>query len=101
MSAADSTASPYERLLELTLAQQELVTGGRWTEAVSAGEAWQEIADTLPGQAPEEARAVLEEAARIAWSNTAAIEAHAALVARELDHIRRGRQALAGYAAAR
>lgn len=92
--------SPYERLLELTRQQQELVAGGRWPEAVAAGEAWQQLADTLPGQAPAEAHAVLEEAAAIAWSNTAAIEAFAATASRELEHVGRGRRALASYAAA-
>jgi hypothetical protein len=43
---------------------------------------------------------LLEEAASIAWSNTAAIEALAAEVSRELAHLGRGRRALASYASA-
>ncbi len=92
--------SPYERLLELTRSQQELIAGGRWPEAVAAGEAWQQLVDTLPDRAPEEARALLEQAEEIAWSNTASIEAHAAALARELEHVGRGRRALASYAVA-
>jgi len=91
--------SPYERLLELTRSQQELITGGRWDEAVAAGEAWQQIADTLPGEPPEEARTLLEQAASLAWSNTASIEAHVTAIARELEHLGRGRRAIASYAA--
>lgn len=92
--------APYERLLELTRLQQELVTGGRWPEAVAAGEAWQRLVGTLPAQAPPEAQAILEEAEAIAWANTAAIEAVAATVSHDLQHVRRGRRALASYAAA-
>lgn len=90
--------SPYERLLELTRCQQELITGARWDEAVAAGEQWQQLADTLPDEPPEEARTLLEQAADLAWSNTATIEAHAAAVVRELEHLGRGRRAIASYA---
>ncbi len=92
--------TPYERLLELTRLQQELVTGGRWPEAVAAGEAWQRLVDTLPAQAPPEAQAILEEAEALAWANTAAIEAVAATVSHDLEHVRRGRRALTSYATA-
>ena len=92
--------SPYERLLELTRFQQELITGGRWPEAVAAGEAWQRLVDALPAQAPPEAQSLLEQAESIAWSNTAAIEAFAAAVSHDLEHVGRGRRALASYTTA-
>jgi hypothetical protein len=90
----------YERLLALTREQQTLVQRGLWAEAVAAGEAWQQLVDRLPAQAPDEAHELLAQAADIAWSNTASIEAHVAAVAQELEHIGRGRRALASYAAA-
>ena len=90
----------YERLLALTREQQTLITGGRWPEAVAAGEAWQQLVDRLPAQAPEEAQELLRQAEVIAWSNTAAIEASAAAAARELEHVTRGRRALASYSVA-
>jgi hypothetical protein len=87
----------YEQLLELTRRQRALIDAGRWPEAAALGNRWQELVDSLPEQAPEEARPLLEEAARIAWSNTAAIEALAHEVAFELEHVGRGRRAIASY----
>jgi hypothetical protein len=89
----------YEQLLALTRRQRDLVDDGLWQEAVAAGQAWQELVSTLPEQAPPEARPLLEEAASIAWSCTAAIEALVAGLSRELEHVGRGRRALASYAA--
>ena len=92
--------APSERLPDLPRLQQELVTGGRWPEAVAAGEAWQRLVDTLPAQAPPEAQAVLEEAEATAGADTAAIEAVASTVSHDLEHVHRGRRALAPYATA-
>lgn len=88
----------YQRLLDLTHRQRALIDAGDWTGAAGLGAAWQELVDGLPDPAPEDARDVLEEAASIAWSNTAAIEALAVEVSRELEHLGRGRRALASYA---
>jgi hypothetical protein len=90
----------YQRLLELTRTQRALIDAGDWPGAVSLGTEWQELVDGLPDHAPAAARPLLEEAAAIAWSNTAAIEALAAEVSRELEHLGRGRRALASYARA-
>lgn len=90
----------YQRLLELTRTQRSLIGDGDWTGAAALGTAWQELVDSLPEQAPEDARALLEEAASIAWSNTAALEALAVDVSRELEHLGRGRRAIASYAGA-
>jgi hypothetical protein len=90
----------YQRLLELTRTQRALIDAGDWSGAVSLGAEWQELVDGLPDHAPAAARPLLEEAAAIAWSNTAAIEALAAEVSRELEHLGRGRRALASYARA-
>ncbi|MCW2977719.1 MAG: hypothetical protein JWM06_3000 [Actinomycetia bacterium] len=90
----------YQRLLELTRTQRTLIDAGDWSGAVSLGAEWQELVDGLPDRAPDAVRPLLEEAASIAWSNTAAIEALAAEVSRELAHLGRGRRALASYASA-
>jgi hypothetical protein len=90
----------YEQLLDLTQRQRALIDAGRWSEAASLGDRWQELVDSLPEQAPTAARPLLEEAARIAWSNTAAIEALAHEVSYEIEHIGRGRRAIASYAGA-
>jgi hypothetical protein len=90
----------YQRLLELTRAQRSLIDAGDWSGAVSLGAEWQVLVDGLPDRAPNSVRALLEEAASIAWSNTASIEALAAEVSRELAQLGRGRRALASYARA-
>ena len=90
--------SGYEQLLDLTQQQRALIDAGRWSEAAALGDRWQELVDSLPEQAPAEARPLLEEAARIAWSNTAAIEALAHEVSYEIEHIGRGRRAIESYA---
>jgi hypothetical protein len=91
----------YERLLELTRRQRTLIDAGQWQDAIALGEEWQQLADSLPEQAPAAARPLLEEASRIAWSNTAAIEALANDVAWEIEQLSRGRRALASYTAGR
>jgi hypothetical protein len=90
----------YQRLLELTRNQRVLIDDGDWAGAAALGTAWEKLVASLPEQAPAEARAVLEEAASIAWSNTAALQALAAAVSNELGHLGRGRRAIASYAGA-
>jgi hypothetical protein len=88
----------YQRLLDLTLEQRALIEAGDWAGAAGIGVAWQGLVEGLPERAPEYARALLDEAASIAWSNTAAIEALSVEVSRELEHLGRGRLALSSYA---
>jgi hypothetical protein len=90
----------YQRLLELTRNQRVLIDDGDWTGAAALGATWQELVATLPEQAPPEVRELLEEAASIAWSNTAALQALAAAVSGELGHLGQGRRAIASYAGA-
>jgi hypothetical protein len=89
---------PYQQLLELTLRQRALIEAGDWAAAAGVGAAWQGLVESLPERAPEDVRELLDEAAAIAWSNTAAIEALAVEVSRELEHLGRGRIALSSYA---
>jgi hypothetical protein len=88
----------YQQLLELTRSQRTMIQDGDLTGAAGLGATWQRLVEGLPECAPEEARPLLEEAAAIAWSNTAMLEARAADVSRELEHLGRGRRALASYA---
>jgi hypothetical protein len=88
----------YQHLLELTRKQRTLIEEGDLTGAAGLGAVWQQFVDGLPERAPEEARPLLEEAASIAWSNTAVLEALAAVLSRELEHLGRGRRALSSYA---
>jgi len=88
----------YDRLRELTRLQAELLAAGLLDEAILVGTQWQRHAATLPGQAPAEARPLLEEALALAAANAATIAARAAQVAGELEHIALGRRAIASYA---
>jgi hypothetical protein len=88
----------YQQVLELTRRQRALIDAGDWPGAAALGAAWLELVDGLPADAPEEARALLEEAASLARSNTAELEALVAWVSGELEHLGRGRRALASYA---
>ena len=89
----------YQRLLELTREQRTLIEDGDLPGAAGLGTVWQQLVEGLPARPPEDARPLLEEAASIAWSNTAVLEALAVDVTRELEHLGRGRRALASYAA--
>jgi hypothetical protein len=88
----------YQQLLELTRSQRTLIQDGDLSGAAGLGAEWQRLVEGLPEYAPEEARPLLEEAAAIAWSNTAMLEALVAGVSRELEHLGRGRRALSSYA---
>lgn len=91
---------PYRSLLDLTRKQRDLIDSGDWTSAVALGDDWQRVVAGLPDQPPGEAKELLEEAASIARSNTATIEALTVEVSRELEHVARGRRALSMYAGA-
>jgi hypothetical protein len=89
----------YQHLLDLTRKQRTLIEDGDLDGAAGLSAVWQQLVEGLPARPPEDARNLLEEAASIAWSNTAVLEALAAEVTRELAHLGRGRRALASYAA--
>jgi hypothetical protein len=96
--AAAGVTNPYEQLLDLTRRQRAMLDDGDWAGASALGADWQALVEHLPEQPPADARALLAEAASLAWSNTASLEALLAGVARELEHIGRGRRAVASYA---
>lgn len=68
----------YEQLLDLTRRQRTLLDDGDWVGASALGAEWQVLVEHLPEQPPAEARELLTEAASLAWSNTASLEALAA-----------------------
>jgi hypothetical protein len=90
----------YERLRELTRLQAELIGDGRLVEAIAVGEQWDLVAASLPEQPPSEALPLLEESMALTAANAAAIAGYTSELARELDHVHRGRQAIASYARA-
>lgn len=90
----------YEHLRELTRLQAELIRDGRFVEASAVGEQWDAVAASLPEQPPVEALPLLEEAFAITVANAKAIAEHAAGLARNVEHVQRGRQAIASYARA-
>jgi len=90
----------YDRLRELTRLQAELIGAGLYHEAIAVGSQWTAHASTLPAVAPEEALPLLEEALAIAAGNAATLAAGAAQIAAQIEHVGRGRRAIASYAQA-
>jgi hypothetical protein len=90
----------YERLLELSRLQAELVASGRVPESTIVAAEWQALAATLPPNAPEEARRLLEEAGALTAASADSIAAQASAIAREAELLERGRRAFDGYARA-
>lgn len=91
----------YESLLELAERERELIEAGLWDDVVTLGAARAQLVAELPPQAPSSARALLEQAASIVESNVAAIATASDAVRRELNHLQRGRTAIASYGANR
>ncbi|HTR33836.1 MAG TPA: hypothetical protein VMH47_08160 [Gaiellaceae bacterium] len=90
----------YDRLRELIRLQAELIGAGLFEEAIAVGGQWEAHASQLPAQAPEAARPHLEEALALAAQNAATLAAETAKLAKQLDHVGRGRRAIASYARA-
>jgi hypothetical protein len=90
----------YERLLELTRLQSQLVREGRIVEYVVVGEAWNSVASELPETAPKEAEHLLREAVALVDATQAALGANASALAEAIGHVGRGRHAIASYAKA-
>lgn len=93
--------SPYERLLELSRAQLELVLAGRFAEVHEVAAAYGDLVAALPDRPPRDAAPLLVEAessVRTAIGATlAAMEAAQTALARLAE----GRRALDSYAPAR
>lgn len=90
----------YRHLRELTRLQSELIGDGRIAEAIAVGEQWDAAAAALPAEPPAEALPLLEEALIATAANANAIAAHAAALVQDVQHVQRGRQAIASYARA-
>jgi hypothetical protein len=91
--------APYARLVELARRQRTLVQEGRFTELEDVARDWARLAERLPARPPREAEPYLREADGLVRSAAAAL-AHALGDARtSLDHLARGRRAVAGYGA--
>ncbi|MFL5963057.1 MAG: hypothetical protein ACJ757_09230 [Gaiellaceae bacterium] len=89
--------SPYVRLVELVLREAELVEAGAWTELEAVARERRELVATLPARPPADARAQLEEAARIVAATGSSISSSLALVQAQLDRFREGRSVTIGY----
>ncbi|HZQ82079.1 MAG TPA: hypothetical protein VFB25_08895 [Gaiellaceae bacterium] len=81
----------YERLRELTRLQRELLAAGDLEHAVLVGRAWHALASSLSDAPPADALALLAETHALVQANEAALAAG-------LEHVERGRRALASYA---
>jgi hypothetical protein len=90
----------YEQLRELTRLQSELISDGRLVEAIAIGEQWDIVAASLPEQPPADALPLLEEALALTAANAQAIADHAAALVQDVQHVQRGRQAIASYSRA-
>lgn len=90
----------YERLLELARRERELIDEARWDEVVALDRERRDLAESLPGPPPAEARPLLEAAERAVRENAALIAAGLAATREELGLISRGRSLVSGYAAA-
>jgi hypothetical protein len=88
----------YERLRELTRLQTELIGDGRLVEAIAIGERWDALAASLPEQPPAEALPLLEEAFALTAANATALAGYASALVQDVQHVQRGRQAIASYA---
>jgi hypothetical protein len=88
----------YEHLRELTRLQSELIGNGCVVEAIAVGEQWDTVAASLPEQPPVEALPLLEEAMALTAANAIALAGQTSGLARDVDHVQRGRRAIASYA---
>lgn len=89
--------SPYVRLVELVLREAELVEAGAWEELEAVARERRELVAILPSPPPADARAQLEEAARIVAATGASISSSLAIVQAQLDRFREGRSVTIGY----
>ncbi len=90
----------YERLLELTRLQAQLVREGRFVEYAAVGEAWESVAKELPDAPPAEAEPFLREATALVAATETALRANVSALAVAIGHLNRGRHAIASYAKA-
>jgi hypothetical protein len=90
---------PWAALLARANAERELAAAGRWDELAASTTERVRLAAAL-GPAPRHARLVLEALAVIQAELTAMLETARRQAAGELSELRRGRGAVAGYAAA-
>ena len=91
---------PWTALLARATAERQLAAEGRWEELAASTAERARMAAAL-GPAPRGARLVLEALAVVQQELTAALAQARAEAARELAALGQGRDAVAGYAAAR
>lgn len=91
---------PWTALLARATAERQLAAEGRWEELAESTAERVRMAAAL-GPAPRGARLVLEALAVVQQELTATLARGRAEAARELAALGQGREAVAGYAAAR
>jgi hypothetical protein len=87
----------YEQLLELVRRSAEAIEAGAWDDLVELGRERRDLMHALPERPPAEARAILEEAAKLADANVAALVAAVESVRADLRLVERGRNAMSSY----
>lgn len=89
--------SVYDVLVDLARRERDLIDGCLWDDLLDLQAERSRLVETLPPRPPATARPALEHAMSLNASNEIAIRAALQVAGHALEHLGRGRRALASY----